>query len=212
MVALKFTHPLQWPQGYPRTQQWEKSVNKTFKNGMPIKEALTFLYDELQELGVAKATLYTDYENIEKPNSIRRIGSDNGATLHMELNGHQYRLACDRWAPIEQNIYALHLALRNLRSIVLWGVGNVENVFGGYCAAAQNAIHASSHAAGQGQTSGGNDSGMEDWRLLLGLGPTATLDDAQAVYRRRAKSLADKPDELMRLNLAMDEATKALAL
>lgn len=214
MVALNFSHPLQWPSGYPRTEIWAKSINTTFKNGMTMQEALTFLYEELQQLGVKKATLFTDYENIEKPRSIRRIGSDNGATLQLELDGRQYRLACDRWAPIEQNIYALHLALRNLRSIVQWGVGNVENVFGGYCASVQNMIHGSGAVNGA-STHGAptaNAAALDEWRLALGLGPTATLDDAQAVYRRRAKSLADKPDELMRLNLAMDAASKALGL
>lgn len=213
MVDLKFSHPLQWPNGYPRTEMWAKSINSGFKNGMTMQEALTFLYEELQQLGAGKSTLYTDYENIEKPSSIRRIGSDNGATIQFELNGHQYRLACDRWAPIEQNIYALHLALRNLRMILEWGVGNAENIFGGYSSVVQNTLHGS--GTGGGSSNGyaaGAGATMEEWRLTLGLGPTATLDDAQAVYRRRAKTLADKPDELMKLNLAMDEANKALTL
>src|SRR5688500_5069248 len=132
MIALKFSHPLQWPNNYPRTQKWEKSVNQSFKIGLTVQEALTFLYDELQELGAKKATLFTDYENIEQPRAMRRIGNDNGVALHVEINDRMYRLACDRWVPVEQNIYAIHLALRNLRNIVLWGVGNVENAFGGY--------------------------------------------------------------------------------
>lgn len=199
MVDLKFSHPLQWPHGYPRTEKWEKSVNASFKPNMSMQEALTFLYDELKELGAKKAVLYTDYENIEQPRSIRRIGSDNGATVQFELNDRQYRMACDRWAPVEQNIYALHLALRNMRSIVQWGVGSVECAFGGYInGSAANASHKGEQ--------------LDEWRAKLGLGPTATLDDAQAVYRRRAKSLADKPDELMDLNLAMDAATKALGM
>lgn len=214
MLSLNFAHPLQWPHGYPRTEMWAKSVNRTFKMGMTIQEALTFLYEELQQMGVKKATLYTDYENIEKPTSMRRIGSDNGATIQFELNGKPYRVACDRWSPIEQNIYSLHLALRNLRMIVEWGVGNVENVFGGYSCAVQNIVYGSGQSAASpaGNAVGGGDSSLEDWRLTLGLGPTATLDDAQAVYRRRAKGLADKPDELMKLNLAMDAASKALGM
>lgn len=213
MVDLKFSHPLQWPNGYPRTEMWAKSINSGFKNGMSMQEALTFLYEELQQAGAGKAVLYTDYENIEKPSSIRRIGSDNGATIQFELNGHQYRLACDRWAPIEQNIYALHLALRNLRMIVEWGVGNPENVFGGYSSVVQNTLHATGAGASiNGAASASGGAAIDEWRLTLGLGPTATLDDAQAVYRRRAKSLADKPEELMKLNLAMDAANKALNL
>lgn len=201
MIALKFSHPLQWPNNYPRTQKWEKSVNQSFKIGLTVQEALTFLYDELQELGAKKATLFTDYENIEQPRAMRRIGNDNGVALHVEINDRMYRLACDRWVPVEQNIYAIHLALRNLRNIVLWGVGNVENAFGGY---AVNAVPVHGNPA--------QAEALEDWRATLGLGPTATLDDAQAVYRRRAKACANDQGELMRLNLAMDAATKALGL
>lgn len=204
MINLAFSHPLKWPNGFPRTEKWEKSVNQSFKIGLTVQEALTFLFDELGELNVKKATLCTDYENIEKPRSIRRIGSDNGAAVSFEINGQIYRMACDRWVGIEQNIYALHLALRNLRSVVLWGVGNVEDVFGGYMPKAQQASQQSS-----GATSTQN---ADDWRSMLGLGSTATLDDAQAVYRRRAKNFANNPDELMKLNLAMDEATKALSV
>lgn len=204
MVILKFSYPLLWPNGYPRTEKWAKSVNQSFKIGLTMQEALTFLYDELKELGANKAMLYTDYENIEHPRNIRRIGSDNGAALRVEIQGHIYQLACDRWVAVEQNIYALHLALRNLRSIVLWGVGNIENVFGGYTAGngAQPSVACSDVAP----------VAMEEWRQILGLGPTATLDDAQAVYRRRAKNFANNQEELMKLNLAMDEATKALSL
>lgn len=203
MIKMEFTHPLKWPNGYPRTEKWEKSVNQSFKIGLTVQEGLTFLFDELNELNVKKATLCTDYENIEKPRNMRRIGSDNGAAVSFEINGQVYRMACDRWVGIEQNIYALHLALRNLRSVVLWGVGNVEDVFGGYAPKAQQAPAQSNGVAAQ---------GAGDWRAQLGLGPTATLDDAQAVYRRRAKSVADNPDALMKLNLAMDEATKSLSV
>lgn len=203
MASLVFTHPLQWPNGFPRTQRWEKSVNPGFKTGLSIQEALTFLYEELQQLQATRGTLFTDYENIEQPRTIRRVGNDDGAALTIDLNGQTYRMACDRWVGVEQNIYALHLTLRSLRNIVLWGVGNIEDVFGGYLPTAMQARHA---------TGVGGQSTMEEWRLVLGLGPTATLEDAQAVYRRRAKSYAEKPDELMKLNLAMDAASKALAI
>lgn len=204
MVQLKFAHPLHWPNGFPRTQKWEKSINSSFKQGLTVQEALTFLYDELNELGAQKATLHTDYENIEQPRSMRRVGQDNGAAVNLEINERIYRLACDRWVGVEQNIYALHLALRNLRSIVLWGVGNVENAFGGYASHVPSVAEVSSAPS--------SAAALEEWRLTLGLGPTATLEDAQAVYRRRAKSCADNQDELIKLNLAMDEASKALSL
>ncbi|MCH2546066.1 MAG: hypothetical protein MK052_00435 [Alphaproteobacteria bacterium] len=207
MVNMKFSHPLQWPNGFPRTEKWEKSINNSFKVGLTLQEALTFVYDELNELGAKKATLFTDYENVEQPRSVRRVGSDNGAALSFEYNEQVYRMACDRWVNLEQNIYAIHLAIRNMRHIVLWGVGNVENVFGGYSTKAQQSAQPRS-----GATNAKTAHTTDGWRLELGLGPTATLDDAQAVYRRRAKNFANNQEELMKLNLAMDEATKALSL
>lgn len=204
-MQFKASHPLHWPNNYPRTPQWDKGTNSSFKAGMAMSEAMMFLKEELQAINPQTATLLTDYENLETPRLMRKVGNDQGVVLKLRIDNKQYELACDRWQKLEHNIYALHLALRSLRSIVEWGVGSFAQAFGGYAVGGAAAMAAGAHAAG-------GDGGMqlEEWRLTLGLGPSATLEDASAVYRRRAKTVAGDQEELTKLNLAMDEASKAL--
>ena len=205
-MSLRFTHPLIWPSSSPRTAKWSQSHNTTFKSDMPMQDAVMFLEDEVKAFNTQQATLCTDYENMDNPRMLRKVGQDNGAVLKLKINNVTYELACDKWLQIEHNIYALHLALRNMRAIMEWGVGSFENLFGGFVPGAAR----SAGMPGYPEVDRRKD-GSEAWRLTLGLGPTATLEDAHAVYRRRAKSFADNPEALMYLNLAMDEANKALS-
>lgn len=201
-MQFKASHPLHWPNNYPRTPQWDKGTNSSFKAGMPMNEAMNFLKEELQAINPQTATLLTDYENLETPRLMRKVGNDQGVALKLRIDNKQYELACDRWLQLEHNIYALHLALRSLRGIVEWGVGSYAQVLGGYAVGGATPMMA---AGGEG---GGMQ--MEEWRLTLGLGPSATLEDASAVYRRRAKIVAGDQEELTKLNLAMDEASRVL--
>src|SRR5688572_24504135 len=132
MIPIKFTHPLQWPQHTPVTPKWERGMNPSFKPGLSIIDALTFLQQELEALKVQQVTLNTDYENIGNPRQIRRVGQENGAVLNLRINDKIYHFACDRWVAVEQNIYALHLALQYLRHVAGWGVGTLEQVFSGF--------------------------------------------------------------------------------
>lgn len=200
MIDLKFSHPVQWPSDQQLTPKYEKSINRSFNAGMSVAEAIGFLQEEVNAFdGVKEAVLFTDFEDIDKPARTRRVGHDNAAMIRLKLASGTYRLACDRWVSVEQNIYALHLGLRNIRSNVSFGVGDVAKALGGYALT----LAATGSSAGVTKV-------LEEWRLVLGLGHTATLDDAHAVYRRRAKSAANDQDELVRLNLAMDEAAKEL--
>ncbi|MBM3617766.1 MAG: hypothetical protein FJX23_04395 [Alphaproteobacteria bacterium] len=202
MTDLKFAHPIQWPSDQQLTQKYEKSINRSFSAGMTTAEAIGFLQEEVNALGgVKEAVLLTDFEDIDKPARTRRVGHDNAAVVRLKLANGTYRLACDRWVSVEQNIYALHLGLRNIRSNVGYGVGDLAKALGGYGTAA---------ASGAAAPGGASGKSLEEWRLVLGLGHTATIDDAHAVYRRRAKAAANDQDELVRLNLAMDEAAKEL--
>lgn len=198
MLQTQFSYPLQWPANHPKTSFAEKRINPQFRMGMAAEEAIELVKDELQALSVSDATFYSDFQDLRKPNANQRLGNDNGVCVQFRLKGKLYRIACDKWALVEQNIYALHLALRHLRNVAEWGVGTVEHALGGFFQGFSAAAAASS--------SGTN----EEWRLELGLGPTATIEDAHAVYRRRAKLLANDEEGLMRLNLAMDAASKAI--
>jgi hypothetical protein len=82
-----------------------------------------------------------------------------------------------------------------------WGIASAKQALVGF--SLQNA----------GIDSGSGDgSNLPEWMQYLGLGPTATLEDANAIYRRRAKQLADEKDdqEMLKLNAAIDEARAEL--
>lgn len=196
MPLLRYSHPLIWPQHIAPTPKWERSINNAFKPGLTLQEALMFLQEEVDALQVQDATLVTDYEHIDNVRLQRKIGNEAGALLKIKLNHVLYEFACDKWVQVEQNLYALHLTLRNLRSVIGWGVGTLPQVLSGFAHGATITAH--------------TPQAEEDWRRALGLGVTATLDDAHAVYRRRAKLVAENQEELTRLNLAMDQASKAL--
>lgn len=198
MLQTQLSYPLQWPANHPRTPIAHKSLCPQFPMGISAASAIELVKDELQAMGVSEAIFYSNFEDLSKPNTNQRLGNDNGIALQFRLKGKLYRLACDRWALVEQNIYALHLSLRHLRHVADWGVGTLEHAFGGFFQGFSNtAVNA-------------NSGGHEEWRLELGLGPTATIEDAHAVYRRRAKLFANDEDALMRLNLAMDAANRAI--
>ena len=210
MIAIKFNFPLIWPGNIERTPKWDRSINQNFKHGMNMEEALMFLKEELEALPAQSATLLTDYQGLENPRAMKKMGQENGVVLRLKYKDRMYEFACDRWVQVEHNVYAIHLVLRNLRTISAWGVGTPDQPFGGF---AQGVGDASPNVPYERRkkdrrTVAGVQ--LEEWRLFLGLGPTATIEDAHAVYRRRAKLVAENQQELTRLNLAMDAASKAL--
>lgn len=212
MAQLKCTHPVQWPSHSVRTPRWDRSINPSFKPGMTMAEAVGFIREEVQAMTVGNFTLTTDMENLDNLRVMRAMGNDSGAVLRISLEGRYYDLACDRWVQLEHNIYALSLALLSMRSSIGWGVGNWHQLLGGFGANgySQQASTATASATPNAANGNGAAAELEEWRSLLGLGPTATLDDAHATYRRRAKSAMNDQDELMRLNLAMEAAQKIL--
>ena len=110
-------------------------------------------------------------------------------------------LACDSWMNTEHNIYALYLALKNLRQFEKWGLATTEIMFAPFMPDSSKKIAA--------VATRGNDK-LPDWMMLLGLGPTSTIEDANAVYRSRAKQVANDENALLDLNNAMDIARKNL--
>ncbi len=204
-MAFKTSHPLRWPAHLSRSQSFERGVNTGFNSNMSLADAVQFLQEEVEALGAESALLLTDYENLMSERLIRKAGSDTGAVLKLTIDRQDYDLACDRWLSLEHNIYALHLALRSWRNMATnWGIADYARLLAGFT------HNGTAHVGGNQAVANSGDAQAEEWRSLLGLGPTATVEDAQAVYRRRAKIAADNPEELMRLNLAMDAARKAL--
>lgn len=201
MSILTGISPMRWPAAYPATPLNRRAFNNSFPSAITLDEALAFLEDELVQYGAEKAVVMSDYEHLTTARLRRRVGNHPGAVLEMRLpQGREYCLACDRWPILEHNLYALHLTLRQYWHMLSWGVADLDRLMQGFFigAAAAHVVMPS-----------GNHSG-ESWRIVLGLGATANLEDAEAVYRRRAKLVAHDMEQLRELNLAIDAARKVL--
>lgn len=201
MIAIGYRSPLHWPNTKDATKPSLRGHNNGFPPGMKLREAITYLEEEVSALAPQAATLYTNMEHLANDRLRKKLSNEPGATLELKIGGKNYFIACDKWALLEHNLYALHLSIRSIRNMEKWGVASVEQAIYGFAALKLRQEVEEAH-----------DSGLEieEWMAELGLGPTATLEDAQAVYRRRAKSLANDEDALIQLNNAMDEARKHL--
>jgi len=184
----------------PRAQQRSDSG---FSPYLQLAEVLGFLEEELTALGARTAVLFTDVENIAVERLRRKQGARTGTSLVFRREAGSYHFACDTWLALEHNIYALHLALRNLRGVAKWGVGRMDQLLLGFAAGAK--------AAEAMENTPSRNGAMEEWMQELGLGPTATLEDATAVYHRRARQLVNDTQGMARLNAVMDEARKKLS-
>ncbi len=201
MTETLYQSPLQWPTGTPVTPVNSRGFNNGFKQDMALAEALAYLEEEIQEIAPQRATVYSDYQQLKTERLRKKVGSSNAISIELKINNEVFCLGCDRWHALEHNVYALHLALRNFRMMERWGIAPLARLMQGFAEPKNNHNHTVPHGGGH----------CADWMQILGLGPTATLEDAHAVYRRRAKLLASDADALMKLNTAMDEARKALA-
>jgi hypothetical protein len=198
---LQYKTPVHTPKGWVPTDKNQRGFNSNFSSSMTIKEAIELVAEEISFLNAKSATLFTSYEHVEN-NRLRKALADNPtASMQLDHDGHSYFFICDKWFNLEHNIYAISLAIRACRNMENWGIASAKQALVGF--SLQNA----------GIDSGSGDgSNLPEWMQYLGLGPTATLEDANAIYRRRAKQLADEKDdqEMLKLNAAIDEARAEL--
>lgn len=193
MTQLRFEAPLQWPTWLTPTPRASQRNDHGFPD-TTLEGAIGFLDEEL--LGMRSGgVLFLDIEQPTVERLRKKSGSRTGACLHFKHLGKSYVIACDRWQAPEHNIYALHLAIRHLRGIERWGVAPMPMLLSGFeTGAAAHAVMAS--PAGD----------HLPWMEALGLGPTATLDDAVAIYHRRAKQVSHDSHALAKLNMIIEEA------
>lgn len=199
MTAIRYISPLQLPPNWVKTPPGRRSYDNNFSRALTIKEALDFLEEEANLLAPdSSATVFSSYENLRHERGRKALNSDTSVCIKFGYDRAPVMIACDKWSLLEHNIYALSLALRAIRNLHTWGVCSPAQALSIFSSAGQNAPSSESSPA------------LPDWMTNLGLGPTATLEDANAIYRRRAKEVSSDEHALMELNLAMDAARKHL--
>jgi hypothetical protein len=194
MSILQFESPLQWPQGMPITARTALRSDHGFPESLAIEEAIHYLEEEVAGLATQRAALSLDIENPLSPRLRKKTGNRQGVSLHFKWQGKAYVLACDRWLNTEHNIYALHLAIRQWRNIERYGISPMQTLLMAFEVDRMPEMDI-----------GASDHSLAPCLEAFGLAATATLEDAIAVYHRRAKAIAHDNDALTRLNTQMEE-------
>lgn len=204
MAILQIASSLNWPAHIPVTDRLLRQVNPQFQFNMSEQEAVMFVEDELARTPqVTAAVLTCDAMNVNSSLPTQYLSKNTGASLRLTIDDIRFYLCCDRWQGLAHNIYALHLGLRYYRQLSEWGLGSLSLLMGGL---RENALH-------NGMASASSAPGtVMEWQRVLGLGPTATLEDANSLYRVRAKAIGENDPELLRaLNIAIQQARESLS-
>lgn len=209
--------PLAWPMDWKRTPpkarlraSFRRSVTRpgtatrdnqppatvTSTRALTIADAIDRLAAELGRLGAHHEILSSNVPVSIKglPFSVPTEPPDTGVAVYFDLAKKPLCFACDKWDRVADNIAAIAQHIDALRRIDRYGVGKVEQAFAGYLALPPAA---------------------DDWRVILGVGDYATLDQVDAAFLEKARTLhpdaGGTHDEMARLTAARDFARKVLA-
>ncbi len=190
---LQFNSPVQFPANWQRTSS--PTINRLFAQNIDLAQAILYLEDELKTINADTAILFSNYDNMSNDAKRSKRGHSEGVGLRFNFNDATIFMGCDKWAACPQNIYALSNSLRNIRLIGDAGTISLTQLLN-CCNIKEkrrsNVVSPSTDPA--------------DWLLVLGLGSTATLSDANAVYRARVKLVHGDEDAFIELNQAIEQA------
>lgn len=197
-------YPLQWPQGWPRTETDDLADSKDrFKrNGSgygrssywTLGDATQELLRQIEMLGGFEPIISSNYtlRNDGLPRASQRPPEDRGIAVYFDLGGKPMAMACDLHIRSEENMRSLALSIDALRTLGRHGGGHMMNqAFTGFTALP--APGASKH-----------------WTEVLGLHSGARAVDINNAFR--AKAIEAHPDrggsdaKMAELNKARDDA------
>lgn len=194
-VVVPAPYPLSWPPTKPRTPAHQRE--KGHYSLRTMTQAMGTVEVEVQRWQKRdRPERIIDWEITTNHVGRSRDPEDPGAALWFTLGGKAITgpaslmvLACDRFQELPQNVRALSLTMERLRLVA--DVGAYSLV-----------------AAVEGARALPPPERPVDWRAVLGLGPGANVEIANAVYRTLVKG-ADEA-RLRELNAAIEVARKEL--
>lgn len=198
------SYPLQWPVGWPRTNDPVKAYAK-FKN-VTMRRARSGLMDELRRLNAKNVTLSTNIRvrNDGEPVAGLENASDAGVTVYFTLRGKQMCMARDAYTTVADNLRSLAIAIEHLRGMERHGGATMmDRAFAGFALLADPRARSCWEVLGLRR------------ELIVGVGYTeserevvitgAFRDLAKAAHPDRPGGSNEKLDELVK---ARDEALK----
>jgi hypothetical protein len=166
-------YPLTWPPGRPRTPPARRARSRF---ATTFARARDEVVRELRLLRARAVVLSTNValRRDGLPLAGQRSPADSGVAVYFQSGGRPLCFACDRWAKVEDNLWAVAKTIDALRGIARWGTGDmVETAFAGF-----QALPAA--AAGP------------PWHEVLGVDPGAAAAEVAEAIRRA--TLTRHPD------------------
>lgn len=175
--------PLYWPLGWERTKYPSHSA---FSETNVYVQA-TFVREELARLHAKNVVISSNLKLRQDglPLSSQSIPKDVGVAVWFwlpkkgvgrytevtEKNWTEHVLACDKWAKAEHNLRAIGLHVQAIRGQARWGVGSIEQAFGGFTALPERA-----------------ESSVRAWETLGIPREGATFEKVQTAFKRAART------------------------
>ncbi len=208
-------YPLQWPEGWPRTQAGDHKYGRfgtrkttpgssyARSHDITVTEAVNRIREELGRMGIQSDDLVIS-TNIRTrmdglPRSGEREPEDSGAAVYWEtVHGDRRVMAIDQYRKVADNLAAIAATLDAMRAIERHGGAQIlDRAFTGFAALPA-------------------PTARRDWQAVLGLQDLLQprLDDVKHAYRRLASQ--HHPDKggtheaMAELNQALADAEKEL--
>jgi len=160
-VSAPIAYPLAWPLELPRAA---KRVRSPFR--VTLNRAVADLQDSLRLFGSdtglpVKNVVISSNVTLGAPKP-----ADAGVAVYFDWDGEQRCIAVDRFSEVEANVRAIYQILEGRRQEMRYGgLHIVRAAFRGFAALPP----------------------PDDWRRVLGLGPSASLEEAETAYKHLAR-------------------------
>jgi hypothetical protein len=128
-MAQKF--PLEWPVGYPRTTNRERSkfknptLDRTVKNIVAeIGRLIGDRWGRNNEFITISSNVPLRIDGYPRADYLRSNITDRGVAVYFKHDGNDVVMCCDKYDTIESNMHAIYKSIEALRSIDRWGVSD----------------------------------------------------------------------------------------
>jgi hypothetical protein len=120
---MKYQHPLNWPEGEPRTPPGKKRASSQFK--VTPQTALDRLADELRKFRainvILSANLPARRDSMFYADAATKRINDPAVSLFFKLAGRDISICCDLYMTVYDNISALYIIVKAMRDIERFG-------------------------------------------------------------------------------------------
>jgi hypothetical protein len=201
MTSISAAYPLQWPDGWPRTDPRERNRGHRFggQEELTINRTVKQLVHELRLLGATDVIVSSNIPTKSSglPYSQSRLIDDPGIAVYFTFKKKKLMMARDGFTSPAANIRSLTLAIKGLRDMERHGGSfMLEKAFTGFLAIAP-------------------PDWKKPWREVFGVKPD-WRGDITALFREKARNChpdAGGNDALMaELNVAFAEAKRELGI